>query len=87
MAIKKRTNIVNNQESIENLANELADKPYGEDKKTDNIVRATISLPSSMLFAIEDLAKKNKRNKSELRSVSAIIRNCLEKNLKLENDS
>ena len=84
MAIKKRIRIVNNKNAIENLADELADKPYGEDKKNDSTVRTTISLPSSVLFALEDLAKVNKRNKNGLKSVSAIIRNCINKTLKLE---
>lgn len=85
MAIKKRINTISNKKAIEELADELADKPYGEDKKMDTIVRVTISLPSSMLYAIEDLAKYNKRKKGELRSVSAIVRNCLEQNLKLND--
>lgn len=84
MAIKKRISVVGNQSAIESLANELADKPYGEDKKNDFTVRTTISLPSSVLFALEDLAKVNKRNKNDLKSVSAIIRNCINNTLKLE---
>lgn len=79
MAIKKRINSTNDQFVIENLANELADKPYGEKKKDVSVIRTTISLPSSMLFYLEDLAKNNKRNKIELRSVSAIIRDCVDK--------
>jgi hypothetical protein len=74
--IKRRT--FNN--SIEKLADELADKPYGQQKEIlDDIARTTISLPSSLLFKLEDMAKTNKRKKRELKSVSAIIRHCIEK--------
>ena len=83
MAIKKRTTIISNQNAIENLANELADKPYGELKQHNSIVRTTISLPSSVLFTLEDMAKTNKRNKHKLRSVSAIIRDCIDKAINL----
>ena len=79
MVIKKRVNSTNDKSIIEDLANELSDKPYGENKKNISVVRTTISLPSSILFYLEDLAKNNKRNKSELRSVSAIIRHCIDK--------
>jgi len=82
MAIKKRSTESLNQTKIEELANELADKPYGEEKKEeDTIVRTTITLPSTVLFELEDMAKINKRNKKTLRSVSAIIRNCIDKTL------
>lgn len=81
MVIKKRNN--SNQKKIEDLAKELADKPYGEEKKEDVLVRTTITLPSSVLFTLEDMAKDNKRNRNNLRSVSAIIRNCIEKTLGL----
>ena len=79
MTIKKRSTESLNQIKIEELANELADKPYGEEKKEDTIVRTTITLPSNVLFELEDMAKSNKRNKKTLRSVSAIIRNCIDK--------
>jgi hypothetical protein len=81
MVIKKRSE--NNQQKIEDLVKNLADKPYGEKKKEDTLARTTVTLPSSILFALEDMAKDNKRNRSNLRSVSAIIRNCIEKTLKL----
>lgn len=81
MAIKKRSN--DNKLAIEALANELSDKPYGEKKQEYSLARTTITLPSSLLFHLEDMAKHNKRKKNELRSVSAIIRNCIEKNLDL----
>jgi hypothetical protein len=74
MVIKKRNNTIDKL-AAEDLANELADKPYGQ--KQDNIARATISLPTSVLFKLEDMAIKNKREKNDLRSVSAIIRECI----------
>ena len=81
MVIKKRNN--SNQQKIEDLAKKLADKPYGEEKKESVLARTTITLPLSVLFTLEDMAKDNKRNRSNLRSVSAIIRNCIEKTLEL----
>ena len=81
MAIKKRLSNPTNQ-AIENLANELADKPYGS-KIEDDIARTTISLPASLLFKLEDMAINNKRKKDNLKSVSAIIRDCIEKHLKV----
>lgn len=78
MTIKKRTHSTNvDKTEIEKLANELADKPYGQ--KPVTIVRTTISLPESVLSKLEDLARSNKRKKEELKSVSAIIRYCIEK--------
>jgi hypothetical protein len=81
MTIKKRSAIVD-RFAVENLANELADKPYG-DQKQDEIVRTTISLPSSVLFKLEDMAISNKRKKADLRSVSAIIRGCIKNYLQI----
>jgi hypothetical protein len=43
----------NNTATAEDLANELADRPYGQ--KQDSIARATISLPASVLFKLEDM--------------------------------
>jgi len=68
--------------SIEELANELSDKPYGDTALEEDILaRTTISLPSSLLYKLEDLAKRNKREKKAPRSVSALIRHYIEKNL------
>lgn len=80
MAIKKRPNKIDKTD-IDNLANELADKPYGQ--RYDTIVRTSISLPSSVLFKLEDLALTNKRKGENLRSVSAIIRDCIAKSLSI----
>lgn len=84
MPIKKRTSSIDNKLAIENLADELADRPYGEQKKDISITRTTISLPSSILFQLEDMAKINKRKKDNFRSVSSIIRYCIEKTLDLK---
>jgi hypothetical protein len=87
MTIKKRNSQHNSEmkkdKAIEVLADKLADKPYGQEIKDADLARTTISLPSSILFKLEDIAKLNKRNNNELRSVSAIIRDCIEKTLKL----
>ena len=80
MTIIKRRSKTN---SIEKLADELADKPYGEPKEyhSEALMRTTITLPSSLLFKLEDLAKSNKRARKDLKSVSAIIRHYIEKNI------
>ena len=77
MTIKQRA-VINKDKAIEVLANELADKPYGDKLiKEDNMIRTTITLPAYMLHELEDLARKNKRTDEELKSVSAIIRNSI----------
>lgn len=82
MTTIKRRHI--NSNSIEKLANELADKPYGQQKiVSDGLARTTISLPSALLFKLEDIAKKNKRDKKELKSVSAIIKHYIEKHIQV----
>lgn len=61
--------------AVEALANELADKSYGDDKKvTDEIVRTSISLPKSQLQQIEDLAMLNKRDGKGHKNISSIVR-------------
>ena len=77
--IKRR---VSSLSSIEVLADELSDKPYGETKiNEDKLIRTTISLPSSLLYKLEDMALENKRKNKDFRSVSAIIRFCIEQKL------
>lgn len=77
MTIKKRIPNVINKKAIEDLANELADKPYGQ--SYDTLARTTITLPASVLLKIEDIARANKRKKHNLKSVSAIVRDCIAK--------
>ncbi|MBT6455732.1 MAG: hypothetical protein HOK37_09355 [Gammaproteobacteria bacterium] len=80
MGIKKRAP---NRDVVDKLANELADKPYGEkpERKDEQIVRTSLSLPASMQGALEDLAIKNKRSGRELRTVSAIVREAVDEYL------
>jgi len=73
-------------EQAEALAQKLADKPYGEKEKPEPVVeekqsRTTISLPTSLLREIEDLALQNKRDKKDPRSVSALVREALQQYL------
>jgi len=70
--------------AVEALADKLADKSYGQDKKLpDEIVNTSISLPKSVLQAVEDLAMLNKRDgKDGPKNVSAIVRAGLELYLK-----
>lgn len=81
MTIKKRSNFTPDSKAIESLATELADKPYGQNHEI--LVRTTLTLPSTILIKLEDMARNNKRNKKELKSVSAIIRSCIETHLKV----
>jgi len=81
MTIKKRTPTVIDKKAIENLANELADKPYGQ--TYDTLARTTITLPASILLKLEDIARENKRRKNNLKSVSAIVRDCIAKCLNI----
>lgn len=79
MAIKKR---YLKSEAVEKLANELADKPYGEEVvEEERFVRTSLSLSASMHEALEDMAIKNKRAGLDLRTVSAIVRKAIEKYL------
>lgn len=76
MAIKKRSKIT---EQAALLADEIADKAYGASQESetnvvDEYVTTSISITSSMLNQLEDLAIKNKRSKSGPKNVSALIR-------------
>lgn len=70
--------------AVEALANELADRPYGEVKPVE--VKAppakakaiSISLPPTMIEKLEDAALANKRHGSGAKTISAIIREALE---------
>ncbi|MVF14816.1 hypothetical protein FT643_22015 [Ketobacter sp. MCCC 1A13808] len=81
MTIKKREARI---EDVEKLANELADKPYGAQANSteERLVRTSLSLPASMHEILEDMARENKRAGKELRTVSAIVREAIEKYLK-----
>ena len=86
MAIKKREQGQSTVDvkQVEALADELADKPYGQKKEPilntedkESLSRTTISLPTALLERLEDLAFSNKRTGKEPRTVSAIIREAL----------
>lgn len=75
---------------IERLANTLADKPYGQqaagtpptDAKMPDSEKAkplAISLPPAMIERLQDQALINKRSGAELKTVSAIVRDALER--------
>jgi hypothetical protein len=80
------------EEEAEQLANELADKVYGQPKKTESmqtkkseplspsIEKAKpigISLPPTMIEKLQDTALKNKRSDAEHKTVSALILDAL----------
>lgn len=87
MALKKPSQQATNlrrtasPDEAEALANKLADKPYGDEAqsqpKIEKQARTSISLPESLLQTIEDMARDNKRQGIEPKSVSAIIRDAL----------
>jgi len=74
---------------IERLAKTLADKPYGQqaagtqtDAKMPDSEKAkplAISLPPAMIERLQDQALSNKRSGAELKTVSAIVRDALER--------
>lgn len=73
-------------EQAERLAQELADKPYGQRKALPQAAPETsrkavavgISLPPDMLERLQDAAHQNKRSSSGPKTVSGIIRELLE---------
>ncbi|MBS0057740.1 MULTISPECIES: CopG family transcriptional regulator [Yersinia] len=84
MALKKPSQQVKRtvtEAEAEALANKLADKPYGSDEKetekAEKQCRTTISIPESLLVTLEDLARENKRERKDPKSVSAIVREAL----------
>lgn len=91
MALKKPVRRTVSEAEADALANRLADRPYGESQNSpppaavpqeEKIARTTISLPLSLLRAVEDIALENKRNGTDPKNVSAIIREALNAYLK-----
>ena len=78
MPIKKRQSVSDRAEA---LANQLADRRYGDAPNADDdeLVITSISISKSLLHRAEDLATKNKRANVEPKSVSGLIRKALEK--------
>lgn len=75
------------EDEAEALARQLADKPYGDEHRSENttvtekpekLTRTTISLPEQLLRECEDLALKNKRSGIEPKSFSALTRMALD---------
>ena len=74
-------------EQADKLADVLADKPYGgvkskpESKATSEAKaqNVSISLPPSLIIKLQDSAMLNKRSGSDLKTVSAIVKDALEK--------
>lgn len=77
---------------IERLAKELVDKPYGQQAQAqaqaqvdnkmpeaDKAKPVAISLPPALIERLQDQALANKRSGAELKTVSAIVRDALEK--------
>ncbi|MFA3763124.1 hypothetical protein [Yersinia sp. 2466 StPb PI] len=72
----------------EALANRLADRPYGEEKKPslqpEALTRTTISLPEGLLRELEDRALANKRAGVAPKNVSALVREAIDAYFKME---
>jgi hypothetical protein len=68
--------------AAEALAQQLADRPYGEPKaETPPSIKAkpiSISLPPSIIEQLEDAVRDNKRSGKGSRTVSALVREALE---------
>ena len=73
------TNQKPTQEQAEFLANQLADKPFGEPPK--RIERVTISMDSGLYDTLYDLARERKRARHPNRSISSLIREFIDKGL------
>lgn len=65
----------------EKLAQQLADKPYGGVKESPEAKAqaVSISLPPAMIERLQDAALANKRGGGDLKTVSAIVRDALER--------
>ena len=61
------------------LVSQLADKPYGEAADKDKAVPLTITLPKSMVQKLEQRKRDNKDAGEGSKSVSALIREALER--------
>lgn len=67
------------EQQAEILANELADKPFGEPVK--RIERVTVSMDSSLYDVLYDLARERKKARHPNRSISSLIREFIGKGL------
>ena len=76
---------ISNHDAAEALSKELSDKPYGSDKKGEEIERLTIALPIKLYDELETMAKRNKRAKSEHRSMSSLAREAIREYLRKHN--
>lgn len=101
MAIKKRiskdnhdteTENVENQvtfEQAESLANELADKTYGEVKdrslRENEDERLTITLNGDLYDKIENIARSRKKLKKPNKTMSAVVREALDEYMAKHN--
>lgn len=83
MPIKKRIKNID-PEAADKLADKLADKPYGDKPivSDTDMTRTTISLPTSLLRSLEDIALSNKRSGKSPKNVSALVREALEQYMK-----
>ena len=82
----KQTPLISKQieeKEIDQLADKLADKPYGQDAEiiispSETLERITITVPQNLRYDLEEVALKRKRIKKKNASISAIIREALQ---------
>ncbi|MCZ4283137.1 hypothetical protein O4H49_20300 [Kiloniella laminariae] len=76
MAIKTRTSKPSNK-SVDELADKLADKPYGKVSTSSydksSYVRRTITLPPEMSETLEDYTRDNKRAGLEPKTMTGLV--------------
>ena len=73
----------NIKQKAEKLADEMADRPYGEEK--EEIISKSISIPKSLYKTLEKIALNNKHEEKEPKSVSALIRVAVDEHLVKNN--
>lgn len=67
-------------EQAKHVADVMAEKPYGKVKEVEQkVTNISISLLPGMIDKLQDTARANKRGGGELTTVSAIVRDALEK--------
>jgi hypothetical protein len=88
LALKKPSQAVSAKNAVTSreadaLARQLADKPYGENplisESSKKARPISISLPPDMIERLEDSVRANKRSGQGFRTVSALIRDALER--------
>lgn len=76
---KKKSKVT--QQLAEALADELSDKPYGKNiypQKEQAYRRLTISMKEELFDKLDDLSRKRKKQKADIKTMSAIAGRAIE---------